>query len=310
MKRREFIQRTLAGSAAISLMNWSACQDPDGKRSLGKTGEKLSIIGFGGILVRDEPQSAANELVARAFEQGINYFDVAPTYGNAEEKLGPALEPYRKNAFLACKTNKRDKAGAQQELEESLRKLRTDHFDLYQLHAITTPEDVETAFGPEGAMQVFVKARQEGKVRFLGFSAHSERAALMAMQRFDFDTILFPINFVCWYKGDFGPKVVQKAKEKEMGILALKSMAHTRLAKEESRPYKKCWYRPIIDDHIADLSVRFTLSQGTTAAVPPGESPFFWKALEIAQKYQPLTKEENQEVQKLAKDVEPLFKTT
>lgn len=105
------------------------------QREYGQTGVKLAIIGFGGIVVKDAEQQHANRIVAEAFEKGVNYFDLAPTYGDAELKLGPALEPYRKNAFLACKTTERQREGASEELKESFKRLRTDYFDLYQLHA-------------------------------------------------------------------------------------------------------------------------------------------------------------------------------
>ena len=111
------------------------------RRSLGRTGQSLSLIGFGGIVVTDATPAEAAARVAHAIERGVNYFDVAPSYGNAEERLGPALAPYRKDVFLACKTQKRDRAGATAELEASLRRMQTDHFDLYQLHAVTSRED-------------------------------------------------------------------------------------------------------------------------------------------------------------------------
>ena len=98
--------------------------------------------------------------------------------------------------------------------------MRTDHFDLYQLHAVTTRDDVETIFAPGGAMETFVAARKAGKVRFLGFSAHSVEAALALIDRFAFDTILFPVNFATWHAGNFGPQVLAAAQEKGMGILA------------------------------------------------------------------------------------------
>ncbi|HXK93741.1 MAG TPA: aldo/keto reductase, partial [bacterium] len=104
--------------------------------------EPLSIIGFGGIVVMNAEPAHAARVVARAVDRGVNYFDVAPTYGDAQDKLGPALEPYRDRVFLACKTTRRDKAGAEEELNDSLKKLRTDHFDLYQLHALSTMEDL------------------------------------------------------------------------------------------------------------------------------------------------------------------------
>lgn len=100
------------------------------RRSLGRTGETLSILGFGGIVVRDATPAEADRRVGEAVDRGVNYFDVAPSYGDAEEKLGPALEPHRDGAFLACKTTEREAAGARAELEQTLKRLRTDHLDL------------------------------------------------------------------------------------------------------------------------------------------------------------------------------------
>jgi predicted aldo/keto reductase-like oxidoreductase len=312
MKRRVFIMAGLAGGAALSAFSCmkraKSRNEPLPRRSLGRTGESLSIIGFGGIVVMDEEPRTAARMVADAVEHGVNYFDVAPSYGNAQEKLGPALEPFRKNCFLACKTTEREKAGAEKELNESLKILRTDHVDLYQLHAISSLEDVEKAFGPGGAMEVFLKARQEGKTRFLGFSAHSEEAAFAAMDRFAFDTILFPVNFACWFGGNFGPQVLARAGEKGMGILALKAMAHSAVREGESKPYKKCWYRPIEDFQLQALALRFTLSQGVTAAIPPGEPGFFQRALEIARDATPITEKEIALLANRAKTVEPVFK--
>ncbi|MDZ7340353.1 MAG: aldo/keto reductase [candidate division KSB1 bacterium] len=279
------------------------------RRKLGRTDDKLSIIGFGGILVRNMEQPVANDLVARAYDHGVNYFDIAPTYGNAQYQLGPALKPHRQRCFLACKTLERTKVGAERELNESLKLLETDHFDLYQLHALTTAEDVEQAFGPDGAMELFLKAKQEGKTRYLGFSAHSETAARLAMEKFDFDTVLFPINFVCWFKGNFGSKVVAAAREKKMGILALKSWAFGPVPPGTTKPYPKLWYIPVVDSELAALALRFTLSQGTTAAIPPGEETFFWKAVTIAQQIEPITTEESQRLQQMAMEAVPLFKS-
>src|SRR4030042_7069741 len=107
-------------------------------------------------------------------------FGLAPSYGNAEDRMGPALAPFRKNVFLACKTLKRDKAGAAAELNQSLQKLQTDHFDLYQLHALSKTEEVEQALGPGGPLETFLEAKKEAKNRFVGFSAHSAEAALLA----------------------------------------------------------------------------------------------------------------------------------
>lgn len=277
------------------------------RRILGKTGEKLSVIGFGGIMLNDNPQEFANELVAKAFDLGVNYFDVAPKYGNAEERLGPALKSRRKDCFMACKTRNRDAAGAQKDLENSLKKLQTDYFDLYQLHELTTDEDIQQAFGPGGALESLVKARQDGKIKHIGFSAHSVKAALFALKNFSFDSILFPINFACWNGGDFGPQVYAEAEKQGIGILALKSMALTTLHAKEDLIFKNTWYKPIDDERIMKLALRYTLSKKVTAAVPPGEHTLFLKALEFMQDLTPINDEETGQLIALAKTTRPVF---
>ncbi len=279
------------------------------KRFLGRTGEMLSVIGFGGIVVMDATPAEASAAVTMAINAGVNYFDVAPSYGDAEIKLGPALEPYRKSIFLACKTGKRTKAEARTELEQSLKNLRTDHFDLYQHHAVTTMEDVDVILGPGGAMETFLEAREEKKIRFIGFSAHSVEAAMAMTERFDFDTILFPFNYVTWNAGNFGPQVLARAREKNMGILALKAMAKGPWQEGADRTiYPKCWYEPLTDAEDITMALRFTLSHPVTAAIPPGEEELFRQALAVSGKLTPLKKSEIQEIKEKAHSGVPLFK--
>ena len=208
---------------------------PIPKRQYGRTTEELSMIGFGGMVVQDVTPRNASEYVTEAVDRGINYFDVAPFYGDAQKRLGPALKPYRQHCFLACKTLERDAAGSAKELEESLKLLQTDHFDLYQLHALTDVDEVEQAFGPGGAMETFLKAQKDGKIRYIGFSAHSEEAAHAALDRFNFDSILFPLSFPSWIKGKFGPSVYKRAKKAGKGILALEGDGASEVAQEHKR---------------------------------------------------------------------------
>jgi aryl-alcohol dehydrogenase-like predicted oxidoreductase len=316
MKRREFIKTTALVAPAITLfpadLSSVTSQTVPGKiarRSLGKTGEMLSVIGFGGIVVMNATPEEASERVKQAIDYGINYFDVAPSYGDAEVKLGPALEPFRKDVFLACKTGKRTKAEARKELEQSLKNLRTDHFDLYQLHAVTDLADVETIFGPDGAMETFIEAKKEGKVRFLGFSAHSVEAAMALMSKFDFDTILFPVNYATWTAGSFGPQVLAKAQEKKMGILALKAMARGPWAEgADKTKYPKCWYEPLATKEDIIMGLRFTLSHPVTAALPPGDETLFSMALDLSDKLTQLSKEEVQRIKEKGLKENPLFK--
>jgi len=315
MDRRDFIAKSSAASllacfpASLAGLERTFEAGKLERRALGRTGERLSIIGFGGIVVMNATTQAASNRVAEAVDHGVNYFDVAPSYGNAEEMLGPALEPYRKNVFLACKTTERSRDGAQRELEHSLRTMRTDHFDLYQLHAVTTREDVDRIFAPGGALEAFVAARKAGKVRFLGFSAHSVEAALALIGRYDFDTILFPTNFATWNAGNFGPQVLAAAQAKQMGILALKAMARGPWPKDAKRDtYPKCWYEPLSAPDEALMGLRFTLSHPVTAAIPPGDETLFAQALKLGLRFTPLAESDARAIKEQGLATAPLFK--
>jgi len=276
-------------------------------REYGNTGQQLSIVAFAGIVVKDQTAANSARYVSWAIDQGINYFDVAPGYGNAQNMLGPALEPYRNDVFLACKTNKRDASAARAELEESLSLLRTDHFDLYQLHAMTTREDLEVATGPGGALEAFSKARDEGLVRHLGFSAHSAEVAVELMNRFEFDSVLFPVNFTTWFESGFGPQIMDEAEKRGVARLALKGAAHHALEDRNDRVREKCWYAPIEDRELLKLALRWTLSLPVTAAIPPGDPELWQMAVEVAQDFTPITPGEEQYLRENARGRKPLF---
>jgi len=276
------------------------------KRILSGTSENLSIIGFGGIIVMNETKKDSASLVSKAIERGINYFDVAPEYGNAQEILGPALKKYRENIFLACKTTQRTNKEAKKELYDSLKKLKTDYFDLYQLHGVKTIDEVNKIMGINGAMETFVEAKEKGYVKHVGFSAHSEEAALALMDQYDFATILFPFNWAMWLKDNFGPVVLNKAKEKGLGILALKALAKRSLEKDEIPKWKKCWYSPIDDFEEASMSLRFTLSLPVTSAVSPSHAELLWLACDIADNFVPIKKEEIKILQEKSKSVKTI----
>ncbi len=282
MHRREFL-----GAAAA--MTAGAARGPEAPipRRPYKDGIDLSVIAFGGIVVCRLPQEEATRRVARAYGRGVNYFDCAPSYfdGEAELKLGEALRPYRNKVFLAEKTGRRDAKGARAELERTLKRFHTDHVDLYQFHAVGSMKDVDGILAPGGAAETFLAARKEGKVRYLGFSAHDAPAALRLMDALELDSVLFPVNVNAWENGGFGPQILAKAKSKGMARMALKALALGKWPsglKESDRGYPKCWYQPIDDREMARLALRFTLNQEITAAVPPGDERIFDLALELA----------------------------
>jgi aryl-alcohol dehydrogenase-like predicted oxidoreductase len=313
MERRAFLKRAAITAATVASANHMnaarTATQPIPRRRLGKTGEQLSIIAFGGIVVMNEETGAASNIVAEAVDRGINYFDVAPSYGNAQERLGPALAPYRKNCFLACKTEGRSKDDSRKQLEESLRLLKTDHVDLYQFHALTKMTELDKVLGPGGAMETMEAAKKEGKIRYIGFSVHSVETALAALDRYNFDTVLFPVNWVLFTQANFGPQILKRAQEKQMGILALKGMAKTTWAadQKQNHPEPKCWYRPAAFPDEASLGLRWTLGHPITAAIPPGDEKYFRLAMDVAQNFKPLEPHEEQALLAGGTGVEPIF---
>jgi len=303
MKRRSFLKVAggIAGSCALgpgSLPVFGAVGDKQAelpRRVLGRTGEKVSTIVFPGLSMVQQEQDACTAAVHRIFERGVNYFDVAPAYGNgtAETRLGIALQGLdRSKLFLACKTKMRDKDGARKELERSLERLKTDHFDLYQMHHIRWPEEVQKAFGPGGAMETFLKAKEEGKVRFFGFSAHTTKGALEALKAFQFDTAMFPISFSEYFQFGFGKAVLEEAGRRGTVAIGMKAL-YGGAWPEGTQRTRQWWYRTMETDDEVGLAIRFTLSQlGVVAAVPPSFIDLTDKAVTAAQAFQPITEAE------------------
>jgi aryl-alcohol dehydrogenase-like predicted oxidoreductase len=317
MERRDFLKQTSFTAAALAVSPRMRASDaqtvkptrPIARRTLGKTGEQLSIIGFAGIVVENATPDASVNIVSEAVDRGINYFDVAPSYGNAQQRLGPALKPYRNKCFLACKTDGRLKDDSRADLENSLKVLETDHFDLYQFHALTKMDELDKILGPGGAMETLEAAKKEGKIRYIGFSVHSVETALAAIDRYNFDTVLFPLNWVLVSQADFGMQILKRAQEKQMGILCLKSMAKTIWPAGEQRthPEPKCWYQPARFPDEASMGLRWTLGHPITAALPPGDERYFRLAMDVAQNYRPLDPHEEEALIAGGKGVEPIF---
>ena len=322
MKRRSFLKvvGSVAASCAVGVQPSGCVKQLDledkgekvaglPRRVLGRTPEKVSIIGFPGLALRRYEQNQCTAGIHDAFERGVNYFDVAPAYGDAEEKMGIGLQGIdRGRIFLACKTKMRDKEGAREELERSLKRLKTDYFDLYQMHHILTPQEVRQALGPDGAIETFLKAKEEGKVRYLGFSAHTTKGALEAMKGFRFDTIMFPINFIEFFKMEFGKPILELANKQGAAVLAIKPMCGGDWPEGMQRT-RKNWYRPLEDEDEISLALRFTLSQQRVAAgLPPAFLDLLDKAIEAARFYRPITKAEMDKLQELSKTCESLFR--
>ncbi|MCH7556182.1 MAG: aldo/keto reductase [Planctomycetes bacterium] len=325
MKRRTFLKGMGGIATSLTVPSIVSCEQALSKkqddkvaglprRTLGRTGEKVSVVGFPGLALSHYDQDRCNAGLLDAFERGVNYYDVAPAYGkdgDCEKKMGIGLEAVaidRSRIFLACKTRMRDKEGARFELERSLKRLKTDHFDLYQLHCLRTPEEVKKALGPGGAIETLLEAKEEGKVKYLGFSAHTTKGALEAMKGFRFDTVMFPINFVEFFKMGFGKPVLELANKQGAAVLAIKPLSKGPWPEGANRT-RKWWYRATETQEEANLAMRFTLSQKPVAAgIPPSFLDLLDKAIEAGRSYHTITEAETLKLQEMAKNCESLFR--
>ena len=258
------------------------------RQRLGRTELKVSPIVYGAVINTGESIDNTKAYVSEAIDRGVNYFDVAPSYGDAQELLGPAIEPYRNEIVLACKTTERSCQGAQAELLESLNALHTDYFDIYQIHSLSSMEDVDAIFAPNGAMEAFVRAKHDGLIRNIGMSVHNEEAALRALELYDFDTIMFPLNWSLGINSGWGDRIAKKVQETDKGFIAIKSISHRTWREGEERRYPKSWCRPFNTDGddvpFALAGMKYALSKGAHTLVPPGDIEHFRFMLDLIDK--------------------------
>ncbi len=195
------------------------------RRRLGKTNVDVTILGLGGegILRTYGHEREAYELINRAIDLGINYFDSAKAYAGCESYHGKALKERRKDIFLAGKSHARDRKGAQAHLLDSLKTMNTDHLDLWQMHDMRTEEDIEDVTSPRGALKAFVDAKEKGLVRFIGVTGHEDPSILRrCIELADFDTVLMPVNPAEPQYLNFIEGLMPFALQKDMGVIAMK----------------------------------------------------------------------------------------
>jgi uncharacterized protein len=201
------------------------------KKPLGRTGVQVSAMGLGGYhLGSADTDQAANEIVAKALDHGVNFFDNAWEYhdGLSEERIGKALKGKRDRAFVMTKvcTHGRDKKIAMRMLEESLRRLQTDHLDLWQIHEVVYDNDPDLIFAPNGSAEALLAAKQQGKVRFIGFTGHKDPEIHLKMlsHDFPFDTVQMPLNCCDATFRSFETRVLPEATRRGIAALGMKSL--------------------------------------------------------------------------------------
>lgn len=279
-------------------------------RILGRTGERCAVIGFGGILADVTSQKTADRIVGSAIDAGVNLFDVSPAYGEAEVRIGRALGSQRERILLAGKTRARAKVEAAAELRTSLRNLRADYFDIFQLHHLDESADLDRALGPGGVLEAILEARELSLLRWIGISSHRPSTLLAAIERFPFDTVMLPVNFVIEEKtpGGFAAEVLRVASERKIGAIAVKPIAERPLRVGEVPPFPKCRHIPLREPKDIDLAIRFALSMPVAAAIPSGDFTLFRASVRAARKLRPLDAEEREALASKARACEPLFR--
>lgn len=262
------------------------------RRRLGRTGQMSTVVAFGAAGIGRVDQDVADRAIQTALDCGVNHIDVAPRYGDAEGRLKPWMSRIRDKVFLGCKTAQRTRDAAKVELHRSLDRLGTDRFDLYQLHTVCKLHELDECTAKGGALEALIEAREEGLVRWLGITGHTHDAPathLEALRRFDFDTVMFPLNFVLWsipeYRRD-AQALLDACRRRDVGVHIIKTVAKDPWG---DRPKThSTWYEPFTDQKIIDRAVAFVLSQPVTTLCSVGDVTVLPKFLLAAERYQPL----------------------
>ncbi len=280
-------------------------------RRFGRTGHMSTVAIFGAAALWNASQAEADAVVEQVMAAGVNHFDVAPSYGLAETRLGPWMPQVRKQIFLGCKTMERDAAGAAAELRRSLELLRVDAFDLYQIHAVETMADLDAATRAGGALDAIIEAREEGLTKHIGITGHGVQSPAVfreALRRFDFDSVLFPINFVQFANLEYrrnAEALLGTCRSKDVGTMIIKAV--TRSPWGDQPKTHQTWYRPFTDPVSIQQAVNFALSLDVTGLCTAGDPKVLPVMLRACQEFEPLDVAQRQALIDTAGQFEPLF---
>jgi aryl-alcohol dehydrogenase-like predicted oxidoreductase len=288
-------------------------------RNLGKTGYKVGIFSLGGQAALEKPNNfdTAVPIIERALDLGVNYIDTSSIYGGperwSEQYVGRVMKTRRQEAFLATKTKERTRDGSLRMIEKSLTLLNTDHVDLWQLHDIGLPEDVNAIFAPDGAMKALLEMQRQKVVRFLGVTGHYRPEALIdAINRHVFDTILLALNAADTHIHSFSDQLLPLAVEKQMGIIGMKVPARGRLLSSWTPPplekQQHSWEGSAIATQPGVMNMRdamyFTLSHPvSTVIIGCDNITQLEEDVQLAQSFTPLSQSQMTALNQLAAPV-------
>jgi aryl-alcohol dehydrogenase-like predicted oxidoreductase len=281
------------------------------KRRFGRTDHQSTVAIFGAAALSKVSQDVADIAMQQIIDAGVNHIDVAPSYGDAEERVGPWLARHRERFFLGCKTMERRKEDAASELRRSLERLQVDSFDLYQAHAVTSMEELDKVTAPGGALEAILEAREQGLVRFIGITGHGFQAPavfLEALRRFDFDTVLFPINFVQYAISEYrinADALLDVCGEKDIGTMVIKAICRGPWG--DLQKTHTTWYQPFESADMIQGSINFALSQPVTGLCTAGDVTLLPMFLEACERFQPMDEDQQEALIQTASGYEPLF---
>lgn len=281
------------------------------KRRYGRTNHLSTLAVFGAVALGKLDQPQADEVIQKVIDAGINHIDVAPSYGDAEVRLGPWMPQIRKDVFLGCKTMNRDKNGAIKEFHQSLMRLQTENFDLFQLHAITTIEELDACTAKGGALEGVIELQDQGLTRFIGITGHGMDAPAIfieALSRFDFDSVLFPINPTLFAKDSYREDalaLLDLCEEKDVGVMIIKSVAKEPWGDQEQRYHT--WYVPFDDEEKIKKNVHFALSQKLAHICTPGDYRLLDMVFNSCESFKPMTQGDQKALIKAQADLELIF---
>ncbi|MFW5713761.1 MAG: aldo/keto reductase [Brevefilum sp.] len=269
------------------------------KRRFGRTDHStLAVFGAASLSRLDQP--LADQVIQGMINVGLNHIDIAPTYGEAELRMGPWMPRIREKFFLGCKTMERTKEGLIKECHESLGRLRVDQFDLYQLHAITTMAELNQCTQNGGALEGAIEMREQGLTRFIGITGHGMEAPQLfieALSRFDFDSVLFPIYPALFADDQYRAgalALLDLCEEKDVGVMAIKAIAKAPWGEREHTHHT--WYEPFEDKEAIQRNINFVLSHKLTHICTAGDYRLLDDIYEACKNFEPIPTEEQQTV--------------
>jgi aryl-alcohol dehydrogenase-like predicted oxidoreductase len=280
-------------------------------RRFGRTGHMSTVAIFGAAAFWEVDQAEADKVMEQVIASGVNHIDVAPSYGMAEERLGPWLARERDRFFVGCKTMERTREGASAEMGRSLKRLQVDTFDLYQIHAITSLEELDEVTRPGGALDALIEAREAGLTDFIGITGHGvdcPAVFIEALGRFDFDSVLFPVNFVQYANTTYrqnAEELFRQCRAKDVGTMIIKSIARGPWGEDPKT--HNTWYQPFTNPEHIQQGVNFVLSQDVTGLCTVGDTRLLPLVLFACENFTSLSETEQEALIDSAVEYEPLF---